>query len=420
MSGRRRSWRSRLNLSAHRAEAELERSLVLVHRLPRVLSALESGLLHAGHLWCLLEHVAPIAEDALRAAVEAELLAWMAGRSVTTPAQLGERVRRVVARHAARDAARELRERGISVRPEPVAGMAALTVVASVATLLGGDAPGEVDGQVVPTEMVRRLLRGLTGNDAATGSPAGEVALDGGLAAATADLPDGAGLLAGARPEPAGEQAGLARWWAEMERRVLAGELGGEPEWPPDPAPADPPGGSPPTDPPQARAEAGAGCEADPDWDADLVALTDPDPPADRDQPPPSSGWWVAADRAVEDAGAAVHAAAMALGHAQRLLHTAQAADAADEAAWTTGPGGQRTAAPDTLTALAAASAAPRGELAALLAATAGGLADRPRLALTDAVTGALAALTDLPGLRRAAHCGTRACRRRPDRCPTP
>ena len=53
-----------------------------------------------------------------------------------------------------------------------------------------------------------------------------------------------------------------------------------------------------------------------------------------------------------------------------------------------------------------------------MLAATAGGgLADRPRIALTDALTGALVALTDLPGLRRAAHSGTPACRRRSQAC---
>jgi hypothetical protein len=56
--------------------------------------------------------------------------------------------------------------------------------------------------------------------------------------------------------------------------------------------------------------------------------------------------------------------------------------------------------------------------LAALLAATGGGgLADRPRLALTDALTGALRALTDLPGLRAAGTCGAPDCHRDPDRC---
>jgi hypothetical protein len=44
-------------------------------------------------------------------------------------------------------------------------------------------------------------------------------------------------------------------------------------------------------------------------------------------------------------------------------------------------------------------------------------LADRPRIVLTDALTGAMRTLTDLPGLRRAGHCGARPCRRRPETC---
>ncbi|WP_176832452.1 HNH endonuclease [Geodermatophilus sp. DSM 45219] len=46
-----------------------------------------------------------------------------------------------------------------------------------------------------------------------------------------------------------------------------------------------------------------------------------------------------------------------------------------------------------------------------------GGLADRPRIALTDAVSGALLALTDLPELRRTGTCGRLACRRDPQAC---
>ena len=38
-----------------------------------------------------------------------------------------------------------------------------LTVVASIATLAGGDAPGEIDGQVVPAEMIRQFLAALAG-----------------------------------------------------------------------------------------------------------------------------------------------------------------------------------------------------------------------------------------------------------------
>ncbi|RFU20421.1 HNH endonuclease [Geodermatophilus marinus] len=99
-------------------------------------------------------------------------------------------------------------------------------------------------------------------------------------------------------------------------------------------------------------------------------------------------------------------------------MRTAQAATAAVQATWATGPAGRATAAADALTALAALAEDQREQLGALLAATAGGgLADRPRLALTDATTGALLALTDLPELRRAAHCGAAACRRAPETC---
>jgi hypothetical protein len=147
-------------------------------------------------------------------------------------------------------------------------------------------------------------------------------------------------------------------------------------------------------------------------------------PPLDTDLPPDSavlplgSGWWAAADRAVQEAGAAVHAARLALGHASRSVRTAHQATAADEAAWRAGPAGRSDAAPDALGALAAAADAQRARLADLLqATTGGGLADRPRIAVTDAVTGALLTLTDLPGLRRTGTCGRPACRRRPQTC---
>ena len=120
----------------------------------------------------------------------------------------------------------------------------------------------------------------------------------------------------------------------------------------------------------------------------------------------------------MDDAGAAGHAARRALGAAERMVRTAQRADAADEAAWQASTAGRVTAAEDALAALAAAADTQRTELAALLTATGGGgLADRPRIAVTDATTGALLALTDLPGLRRTGSCGRRACRRRPQAC---
>src|SRR6478609_5901983 len=115
-----------LAISSEAADALLTRSLNLVHRLPGTLAALEAGALHPGHLWPLLEKVAPIADDQLRAEVEAGLLRWAAGR-VVTPAQLGAKARREVLRRDARAAARKLqqvlKERGVHLRPHTVDGM---------------------------------------------------------------------------------------------------------------------------------------------------------------------------------------------------------------------------------------------------------------------------------------------------------
>jgi hypothetical protein len=120
----------------------------------------------------------------------------------------------------------------------------------------------------------------------------------------------------------------------------------------------------------------------------------------------------------VEDASAATHQAQQAIAHAQRLVHTAQRADAADEAAWQAAPAGRVDATRDALAALAAAADSDRQALTALLTRTAGGgLTDRPRIALVDALTGALVSLTDLPELRRTGHCGAPACRRAPQSC---
>ncbi len=66
------------------------------------------------------------------------------------------------------------------------------------------------------------------------------------------------------------------------------------------------------------------------------------------------------------------------------------------------------TAAGDALAQLAAATDTARHDLAALLGRTGGGgLTDRPRIAVTDVLTGALVSLTDLPALRRADRAGT-------------
>jgi hypothetical protein len=103
VSGPRQELVVALSITAEAAEALLVRSLTLVHRLPGTLAALEAGALHPGHLWPLLEKVAPIEDDTVRAEVEAGLLRWAAGR-VTTPAQLGAKARREVLRRDARAA----------------------------------------------------------------------------------------------------------------------------------------------------------------------------------------------------------------------------------------------------------------------------------------------------------------------------
>jgi hypothetical protein len=432
-----------LSITQPAAEALLARSLTLVERLPGTLRALEAGALHAGHLWPLLEHVSPIAEDRVRGEVETSLLRWCAGR-VTTPAQLGQKARREVLRRDARAQARGLeqaiRERGVSLKGESTAGMAGvlavvtepeaqalyaalgayadaipddpghprtrgqkmadclmdlvlrpgeselppvqvlLTVVASVATALGGDQPGEVNGRVVPAETVRALLHGLADAPAESAS-------------ATTDGPEELSVP---------ERLALQRYWDEME--LAAGA-----EAPPGPVLQPLPDAGVTGAVAARRTGEPPGLPRDP-----LPASSAPDPAA-------GAGWWAAADRAVRDAGRVMFQVQQALGHAERLVATAERADAADEAAWRASPPGRVDAAAEALGALAAAAGAERAALADLLRRSGGGgLADRPRLALTDATTGALVALTDLPGLRAAAHCGRRVCRRRPQTCRHP
>jgi hypothetical protein len=120
----------------------------------------------------------------------------------------------------------------------------------------------------------------------------------------------------------------------------------------------------------------------------------------------------------VDDAGQAAYRAQLALTHARRLVRTAENAATAVEAAWRACPTGRVDAATDALEALAVAAEADRRALADVLSRTAGGgLADRPRIALVDALTGALVSLTDLPEIRRTACCGADRCRRDPGSC---
>src|SRR4051812_43258304 len=123
-----------LSCSQGKADTLLAEALTLVFRLPGTLAALEGEMLTVDHRFCLLEHVAPIADAQLRAEIEAEVLRWVAERAgkrtITTPAQLAGRVLRVVTRRDARAAAqralRALRERGIYRQPERGEGLAGL------------------------------------------------------------------------------------------------------------------------------------------------------------------------------------------------------------------------------------------------------------------------------------------------------
>ncbi|CAA9337445.1 MAG: hypothetical protein AVDCRST_MAG48-3460 [uncultured Friedmanniella sp.] len=459
-----------------------------MHRLPGTLAALEAGALHPGHLWTMLDKVAPIEDAAVRAEVEAALLRWAAGR-VVAPPQLNRRALREVTRRDVRAAARRLEkallQRGIHLRPDGTDGMATLTVVAtmpeaqalhralvacaealtdhddprtrgqkmldclldlvlrrpgesdlppvqvlltvvaSIATLTGGDGPGEIDGQVVPAEMVRQLLAALTGAGPVGPAPAGaelDEHAEAGATAAPEELP----------PDAIGweerEQQELTSWWAEVERRVLAGEVD-DPD--PEPVPADTghplPGGGPPNlpddgprddgDPPDRPGDSSWG----EDWPSDDGGSAGrPGTPAQAPEPQAATDarWWATADRALDDAGHAVEDARRTLARAERAVRTAAAADVADEDAWQVGPAGRVTQAEDAIAALRAATGAHRDLLVDLLStAGGGGLAERPRIALTDALSGALVALSDLPGLRRVGSCGRAGCRRQAACC---
>jgi hypothetical protein len=411
-------------------------------------------VLHLGHLWPLLGKVAPIADPKVRGEVEADLLAWVGRRSVTTPAQLGAKARRVVLARDARGAAQRLtaalRRRGMAwLRPDETDGLAVLSVlltlpearalldalgryadaldddvaengpdgteaaapsrtraqkmadclldlvlrpgetdlppvqaqvilVAPVATMAGGDQPGEVDGEPVPAEVVRALARAVgllpdgpvdgvaeaAGEPVATGAPAGS-------------LPPGGPVDRG------WEQAEVERWLAEVEDRVLAEPWGGAEE--------------PPAE------------ELERYWRQQLAwdAAGTGDGPTPDDAELGVSGWWAGADEAVSAAAEVGWRADAALRRARGAVERAQIADADDESAWQQSAAGRLTAADDAIAALTQLSSERRSALAELLDATGGGgLVDRPRIAVTDALTGALLALTDAREMRACAAAG--------------
>ncbi len=482
-----------LEISDAAAGTLLERSLTLVHRLPRTLAALESGALHVGHLFPMLERVAPIADDEKRAEVEAKLLDWAAGR-LTTPAQLAAKARRsgllVDARDSARRLAAAIRERGVFARPDRRDGMAQavalltvpeaaalvdalgryadaldeagdertrgqkmadclldlvlrpgetdlapvqahVTVVASASTLAGGDEPGEVAGQIVPAEMVRALARAL---GLLPPTPVADPATK---------IDDVNAVAAFSPHEKSPVEQALEDWWNEVERRARVEGWGDD--------------GAPPPEQP-GRSRAVARCQPGPSttlvpaasqpkraalpleyepvrhagrrrWHA-LTGAVDParriestesaevTPQSPESAKVTARSPEAAAEEAVSAAGIALLEFDRAVGRAGAAVRRAELAATADEAAWQDSTAGRVSAAADTIEAMRAAGDEQRAALARLLDATAGGgLAERPRIAVVDALTGALLALTDSRQLRRTATCGRAACRRLPGLC---
>ena len=209
-----------LSITSAKAQAWMVQSLQLVDRLPATLEALAAGELTWEHAAAMCQVVAPLQDD-LRGEAESRLLARLGHK---TPTQLRAAAHRLVQRMDGQAIRRRveasLRERGIAVHPTgdglgnlsvtdlplpvlravqdalrqyaeaartpddprtrqqrmvdclvdlvlrpgehglaPV--QAQLTVVATVQTLLGGDDPGEIAGDVVPAETVRALARAL-------------------------------------------------------------------------------------------------------------------------------------------------------------------------------------------------------------------------------------------------------------------
>jgi hypothetical protein len=231
-----------LSMTGATAARLLTESLLLVDRLPSTLAALEDGRLGWRHVQVMTDLVAPLGDE-LRPIAEDRLLSRLADK---TPPQLRAAARRVVQRLDAeaitRRVAEAIRSRRVTVYPgddglgslsvtdlpmpvlravEDALGQyadaaavegdertraqrmvdclvdlvlrpgehglapvqAQLTVVATVRTLLGDDEPGEVDGDLLPAEMVRELAYSLGLLPRPGGEPTDSSSATGGRAA---------------------------------------------------------------------------------------------------------------------------------------------------------------------------------------------------------------------------------------------
>jgi hypothetical protein len=207
-----------LGLPSRTAGHLLTESVTLVEELPATLAALETGVISWAHVRVMVDLVAPLSDE-LRPGVEAQLMAKAPGR---TAAQLRATARRAVLRadasQAAKRLARAIRDRSVRMfgdrdgmagltammsapvtracyrRLEALAEASAvpgdtrtkdqrmtdcladlllgngsgqppvqvtLTVVAPAGTLMGGDEPGELDGDPISAVQVRELAYAL-------------------------------------------------------------------------------------------------------------------------------------------------------------------------------------------------------------------------------------------------------------------
>ena len=425
------------SISKQAAGQRLERSMTLAYRLPGTLAALESGLLHDGHLFPMLERVAVVADDEKRTALEREVLAWVAARAarrqVTTPPQLADRLRRIGLGRDAKQEADELlaalKERGVWVRPDRRPGMAGLQALLSgpeaqaVVDVLGRHAdalddpadrrsrgekmadvlldlvlrPGETD--LPPVQAQLTLVAGV--RTLLGGSAPGEI----GGEPVPAELVRAVARAFGLLPAPACEEPGPAptpqpgpvaaygpdeTWSAELwekwqqaededAARALAGVWGGCLDEPP----------------PEVQQRI---WDAERRWDEEFDRIVGPLRPDDDGDPDDygvdpgdgrgncdgdgdgrgaprdeSDGRWPQAHAAVAAAGRALLHLQQAVNRASALVGDAWWTDQQEEHAWRTDGPGRFDAAVGDLDALRQASAQQRADLAALLDRSGGG-----------------------------------------------
>lgn len=391
-----------LRISASAATSRLTDALTLVHRLPGTLWLLERGEIGWAHAQQMIAQVGPVTDDELRARIESRVLGLLKDK---TPPQLGDCARRIVLREDADAAARRLvaavRGRGVRLfdrrdgtatvaldLPLPV-GVAiyraleayaeqirsegdertkqqrmadvvadlllrpgehglppvtvALTLVATLETMLGGAEPGQVEGHLVPAEAVREL-----------------------------------GYAFGLMPRPAPELGDLPPDSESSPARGADAEPEREPATDREPDVE--------AEVPRASRTAGPGPEAEvargPDRPPDEGAERRVDPPRGagpavtpvRDRP---LAEWMALAAARHEA-----AVGAALGGARQAIV---------DGTWTDG---------DERALL------DLGALIGVRAVAGTGLAHRPHIAVVDMLRGSLVALTDATGIRRGQALG--------------